>query len=248
MTDTKRYIYHDGEKDKDRIIAEFKKPLRSKYEMDKLLEKIISPYIESKNLNILDACCGIGQISSYLSDISPDSKFLGIDQTSYLIEEAKTLWSDKKNITFQVSDIYDLSSSFQKKFDIAICWKTLSWLPYYDEMVKKLVSLTKNHIFLSALFYDGDIDFEIKVKEFKTETSKNRFNYYYNVYSLPRFKEFVQSCGIKNMEVYNFEIDTDIPRGSIDHMSTFTENLANGKKLQISGNIIQSWKIIRLDL
>ena len=50
------------------------------------------------------------------------------------------------------------------------------------------------------------------------------------------------------MEVYNFEIDTDIPRGSIDHMSTFTENLANGKKLQISGNIIQSWKIIRLDL
>ena len=42
MTDTKRYIYHDGEKDKDRIIAEFKKPLRSKYEMDKLLEKIIS--------------------------------------------------------------------------------------------------------------------------------------------------------------------------------------------------------------
>jgi len=36
---------------------------------------------------------------------------MGIDQTPYLIEEARTLWSDKKNITFQVSDIYDLSCS-----------------------------------------------------------------------------------------------------------------------------------------
>ncbi len=81
--------HYDGEKDKEFIISSFKKCVTEKREMDEFLEKLISPFIKSKKKNILDACCGIGHIPYFLSEISPESKFLGIDQTPYLIEEGK---------------------------------------------------------------------------------------------------------------------------------------------------------------
>ena len=50
------------------------------------------------------------------------------------------------------------------------------------------------------------------------------------------------------MEVFDFNIDIDVAKPPINQMGTYTEKLDNGKRLQISGNIIQSWKIIRIDL
>ena len=115
-------------------------------------------------------------------------------------------------------------------------------------MLRDLIHITKNHIFLSSLFYEGDIDFEIKVREFKKESGQDGFNSYYNVYSLPQFKKFVYSLGVKNIEVYNFDIDIDIPRPPIDQMGTYTVKLENSKKLQISGAVVMYWKVIRIDL
>ena len=244
-----RHVHYDGEKDKEVILNSFRKCITEKREMDKLLENLITPYIKSKNLKILDACCGIGHISYFLSEISPESTFSGIDQTSYLIEEAKKLCIDKKNISFEVSDISDLPLKFPKKFDISINWRTLSWLPHYEQMLKDLFAVTKEHIFLSSLFYDGDIDFEIKIREYKKETGKEHFNDYYNVYSLPRFKKFVyEELNAKNIEVYDFEIGVDISPPPIDQMGSYTLKLENGKRLQVSGAIILPWKIIRIDI
>ena len=240
--------HYDGEKDKEFIISSFKKCVTEKREMDEFLEKLISPFIKSKKKNILDACCGIGHIPYFLSEISPESKFLGIDQTPYLIEEGKKLCQNKSNISFENEDVYNISKKFGKDFDISINWRTLSWLPYYDQMLKELVAVTKDHIFLSSLFYDGDIDFITQIREFKTETGKEQFNDYYNVYSLPRFKKFVFELGAKNIESYDFDISIDLPKPSIDQMISYTEKLVNGKRLQISGAVVLYWKIIRIDL
>lgn len=215
--------------------------------MDKLFEKIITPYVKSRNYEILDACCGIGQISHYLSQINNNLKITGIDQTSFLIDEAKKLWNNE-NIKFEIQDVYEFSKKYEKKFDITINWKTLSFVPHYDEMIKSLIKLTRKHIFLSSLFYDGNIDFEIKVRQKQNKSNKQQFTSYYNVYSLPRFTDFVNDLGVKNLEVFNFDIDIDIPKPPDNRMSTYTEKLESGKRLQISGNIIQSWKIIRIDL
>jgi len=244
----RRYTYFKGDKDKEFHIASMKKYFTEKQEIDKFLERLITPIIKSKELKILDACCGIGHISYLLSELSPRSTFLGIDQTPYLIEEAKKLCSDRKNVSFEVADIYDLPSKYQKTFDVCINWKTISWLPYYDQCIKSLVAVTKKHIFLSSLFYDGDIDFEIKVREFKKESGKEGFNAFYNVYSFPHFERFVYELGAENVKPYDFEIDIDIPRPPTDQMGTYTVTLKNGKRLQISGAIAMSWKIIRIDL
>ena len=243
----RRYDYHDKEKDKQFNISSMTKYLKEKHEIDKELEKIITPYIESKKLRILDACCGVGHISHFLSKISPESEFLGIDQTSYLIDEASKL-SDNKHLRFETGDIYDMPQKYEKNFDISVCWKTLSWLPYYDEIMKSLITCTKNHIFLSALFYEGEIDFQIKVREYKKEKGKNDFTLYYNVYSLPRFKKFVLEQGVTSIDVYDFDIGIDIIKSDRDYMGTYTEKLENGKRLQISGAVVMFWKIIKIEL
>ena len=54
---SRRYTYWHEDDDKNYQISEFKKPLQQKYEMDKLFEKIITPYVKSRNYEILDACC-----------------------------------------------------------------------------------------------------------------------------------------------------------------------------------------------
>ena len=248
MKINRQYTPYEGDKDKEFLISSFRKCVTEKREIDKLLESLITPYIKSKNLKILDACCGIGYISYFLSEISPDSTFLGIDKTLYLIEEGKKLCANKKNISFEIGDIYDLSAKFHKTFDITINWRVLSFIPYYDEMIRDLISVTKKHIFISSLFYDGDIDFEIKVREFKKESGKKQFNAYWNVYSYPHFKEFVYSLGAKNIEAYDFEIDIDVPKPPIDDMSSYTIRLENDKKLQVAGAVVLTWKIIRIDL
>lgn len=244
----KKYTYFKKDADKEFNIGSMKKYVENKQELDKFLEKLVSPLIQDKSLKILDACCGIGHILYFLEQISPKSSFVGVDQTAYLIEEARKLCQGKKNMSFEVGDIYDLPQKYSKEFDISICWKTISWLPYYDRLLKSLFAVTQKHIFLSSLFYDGDIDFEIKVREFKKESGKDGFNVFYNVYSFPHFKEFIYNLGAKSIEAYDFEIGIDIPRPPIDQMGTHTLKLENGKRLQISGAVVMSWKIIRIDL
>lgn len=243
----RRYTYFLEDTDKESNIAEMKKYVENKQELDTFLEKLIRPFISEKSLKILDACCGIGHIIYLLKQISPRSNFIGVDQTPYLIEEARKLYEDEK-ISFEIGDIYDLPIKYSKEFDISIIWKTISWIPYYDELLRTLCAVTKEHIFLSGLFYDYDIDFEIKVREFGEEAGKYGFTKYYNVYSLPSFKKFVYGLGAKNIEVHNFDITIDIPRMPLDQMGTYTLKLEDGRRLQISGAVVMSWKIIRIDL
>ena len=245
---SRKYQYFEGNKDEEFNISEMNKYLKTKQEIDKILEKIISPIIKEKKLKILDACCGIGHITNLLKNISHESDFIGIDQSDYLIKKAQELFKNTKNTSFEVADIYDIKEKYQKEFDISICWKTISWLPYYDQILKNLIHMTKDHIFLSSLFYEGDIDFEIKVREFKKESGSEGFNSYYNVYSLPQFKKFVYSLGAKDIEVFDFDIDIDIAQPPIYQMGTYTVKLENSKKIQISGAVVMNWKIIRIDL
>ena len=76
MKNQERHIHYDVEKDKEFILNSFRKCVTEKREMDQRLENLITPYIKTKNLKILDACCGIGHISYFLNEISPESFFL----------------------------------------------------------------------------------------------------------------------------------------------------------------------------
>jgi ubiquinone/menaquinone biosynthesis C-methylase UbiE len=242
------YKYFPNEHDKDFYINSMKKYVDTKQKIDLKLEELLNPIIKNESFQILDACCGIGHLDYFFSSLSPSSTFFGIDQTQFLIDEAKKLCMDKNNVSFEVDDIYNLPKKYSKFFDITINWKTISWLPYYDECIKSLFTVTKKHIFLSSLFYDGDIDFEIKVREYKKEKAKEGFNQFYNVYSYPRFEKFLYDLGAKSVKSFNFDIDIDLPKPPIDDMGTYTLKLDDGKRIQISGPIMMLWKIVQIDL
>ncbi|MCR4256354.1 MAG: class I SAM-dependent methyltransferase [Candidatus Uhrbacteria bacterium] len=237
--------YFEGEADKAFNVASMKKYATNKQEMDKALEEMIRPFLASGSPSVIDACCGVGHVISFLSEMNPDATFLGVDQTPYLIEEAKKLNEGKKNVSFEAGDLFDLPAIYPKRFDLSINWKTLSWLPSYEDALKALFAVTKKHVFVSSLFYDGDIDFEIKVRQHKKE--QDGFHYY-NIYSLPRFIRFAEAHGAKHVEVADFHMPLDLPRGDVDHMGTYTVPLADGSRLQMSGAVPMLWKLIRIDL
>jgi ubiquinone/menaquinone biosynthesis C-methylase UbiE len=244
--------YFQGEADKEFNVASMKKYVTNKQEMDKALEEMIRPFLASLPAgrqggepSVLDACCGVGHVISFLSEMNPAATFLGVDQTSYLIEEAKTLNEGREHVSFETGDLFDLPATYPKRFDLSINWKTLSWLPSYEDALKALFAVTKKHVFVSSLFYEGDIDFEIKVRQHKKE--QEGFHYY-NIYSLPRFIRFAKEHGAKHVEVTDFQMPIDLPRGDIDHMGTYTLPLADGSRLQMSGAVPMLWKLIRIDL
>lgn len=246
MTD--RHIYHQG--DDIFALASMKKYLDRKQEMDKLLDTLIAPVIVDKNLHILDAGCGLGHNLFFLNQLSPGSTFVGVDQTPVYIAEAKKLFSDLQNISFEVANVEDLPEKYNKNFEVSISRAVISWIPYYEEFMRALVGVTKKHIFISSLFYEGDVDFITKVKMYRGESgvSDKLAEEYRNVYSLPRFKNFMISLGAQNIEVADFEIGIDLPKQPVDQMSTYTVTLDNGKRLQLSGAILMNWKWIKIDL
>lgn len=246
MAQKQRYVYDKG--DTDYTVAVTKRYAKRKTEMDKMLEQLIVPSIKNKALKILDAGCGIGHLAHLLHALSPQSSFLGVDQTAFIIEEAKKLYKDERALKFEAGDIEDLPAKYPKEFDVTVSRAVCSWIPYYEEHIKALMAVTKSRIFLSSLFYDGDIDFITQVREFKLEAGKKEFSAYQNVYSFPRFKEFCLKNGAKDVVAHDFNIGIDLPRGDVNYMGTYTEKTADGRRLQISGAILMLWKWVEIDL
>src|SRR4051812_22939767 len=100
-TDAK-FTYAKGDKDKDFIIASMKKYVHQPQEIDKFFRSLITPVIQGKKLSILDAACGIGHLSAIMAELSPDSTYLGVDQTPYLIDQAREMWGDRDAVRFEV--------------------------------------------------------------------------------------------------------------------------------------------------
>ena len=84
----KSYQYFKNH-EKTNVIKRMDKYKIEKPEMDKFLEEKIISKIQKKAINILDAGCGNGYLSNNISKLSPNSKIVGVDQTDYLIKEAR---------------------------------------------------------------------------------------------------------------------------------------------------------------
>lgn len=78
-------------------------------EIDQAHKKIIQENVSGK---VLDAGCGIGRISEWIS-----GKYVGVDLMPFFIDEAKKLYPEKR---FLVADLRKLPLE-DKEFDWAIC-------------------------------------------------------------------------------------------------------------------------------
>jgi SAM-dependent methyltransferase len=237
------------EREREHALESMRAYVRDKPEQVKFFEELIGPYL-SDGVTVLDAGCGIGDLIFFLSQLNPRAVFTGVDKASFLIDEARAQFTGSPNVNFEAGDIYALSDQFgSKSFDLAVCKQTLSWLPGYEKPVEQLMSVTRRAVFISSLFYDGRIDFETRVREYTTDTGRDGYNAFYNVYSFPIFREFCLSRGAKDVVGFDFNIGIDLPRpANPDRMGTYTVLLQSGERLQISGALLMPWKIVRIDL
>jgi ubiquinone/menaquinone biosynthesis C-methylase UbiE len=237
-------------KEREHALDSMRGYLQNKPEQVKFFEELVGPYLKESDVSVLDACCGMGDLTFFLSELNPNAVFTGVDKASFLIDEARRNFPGNPNISFQQGDLYELSKQFgEKSFDLSVCKQTLSWLPGYEPAVRELMSVTRRAVFISSLFYDGRIDFETRVREHTTDAGRDGYNAFYNVYSFPIFREFCLSQGARDVVGFNFKIGIDLPRPvDPDRMGTYTLPLQSGERLQISGALLMPWKIVRIDL
>jgi len=242
----------ENKKYKDLIKASLEKnreefcPFRKEMQMDYLFSFLKKDFT-NKKLKILDACCGYGRLIHFLNEFNPSQNYIGVDYVEELITEGKKRFSDYNNISFEHYDVMVLENKYNKDFDIAINYKTLSWLPYYTTIIQQLVKATKHKIYITSLFYDGDIDFITKIyKEAKTNGEDN-FSFL-NTYSLPKFKEYCFSIGAKEVNAIDMTLDVDLAKNDdLNVLQTYTVETRN-KRLEITGNVILNWKLIEIIL
>lgn len=244
-------FHFQHEEEREYALASMQKYYRTKPEQVKFFEQLVGPYLAAQpEARVLDACCGLGDLTYFLSQLSPRTRFLGIDKASFLLDQAREQFKSNPNIGFEVADVHALSGQFgPKAFDLAVCKQTLSWLPTYEQAVEELMTVTRKAIFASSLFYDGRIDFNTRVREHVTESGQDDYNAFYNIYSFPVFREFCIAAGAKEVLGFDFKIGIDLPQPeSLDRMATYTVKLESGERLQISGALLLPWKIVRIDL
>lgn len=220
-------------------LRQFDNVYRSTEMMVDWLDKFIG---QGANKNICDMACGCGANVAYLAARYPQCNFVGIDVEERLIEEgAKRL--SAPNARLQQGDWFHLDESLRGKFDGVICFQTLSWLAEYKEPLKCLADLNPEWIAISSLFYEGDIDYFINVKDY-TEDETNYKEMRYNVYSLERIRKVFESLGYKRFEYVPYEIDIDIAPPSKKGRGTYTKKLEDGKRIQIFGGMMMPWYFV----
>jgi SAM-dependent methyltransferase len=221
--------------------------LRREKQLDYIFPKIRSD-VEAGSKNLLDLCCGYGRLIHFLADEFQTLSIHGIDYLESLIAQAKSQFKGNPKLTFEAGNAYDISKTHGRDFDITVIHKTLSWLPYYENILLEALKVTKKKIYITSLFWDGDIDFITKI--FKQASSNQSDNFsYINTYSLPKFTKFCLAQGARTVSASNMNIDVDLLNsGNPDQLQTFTVQTKAEQRLEFTGPLQLNWKLIEIVL
>ena len=190
--------------------------------------------------------CGTGSNTVYLAQKYPNVNFVGIDFNSKNLDIGLNKIEELKidNCELRHGNWYQPENADIGAFDGIISFQTLSWLPGYKREIECLAKLNPNWIAISSLFFEGEIDFDIKISEYDRKDKDGIRQSYYNIYSIPRVREEFSKHGYDKFKYIKFDIDIDIPQMHPNHMGTYTQKMENGERLQISGPLLMPWYFI----
>jgi SAM-dependent methyltransferase len=198
------------------------------------------------NASILDCACGNGANLIYLKKKYNYSKhLLGIDFNKILVKQSKPYLKNLKNLKIEKGNILNINKKYKKKFEGIISLQTLSWLNDYEKAVTEMVKLKPKFIATTSLFWEGLIDFNIKLNYLKNESFKRPSSgyIYYNIYSLKNYVNFLKKQGFKKNIIMKFNIPKQIKQKDKTKMGTYT--IKNSKGLiQMSGPLKMNWYFI----
>jgi SAM-dependent methyltransferase len=230
--------------DKNYHERQFASPYRSTIHFVNWLEEL--GYLNNYDqLRILDLGCGQGANLYYMASRFTNIQFTGIDLNKDLVDCGNNFLKEKNiaNCHLETGDWYAMGPHLINAFDGCISLQTLSWLPDYAEPLKALSALQSRWICLSSLFYDGPLSCAIEVSDYD-ENLEVSMKSFYNIYSLPVVQSFLSSLGYSNVASIPFHIDIDLEKPISKGRGTYTENIAEGTRLQISGPLLMPWHFV----
>lgn len=196
---------------------------------------------------ILDLGAGAGSTTAFLARRFPSTEFIGLDIHPALVAlgNRELATQGPPNCRLLVGDIFELDPGLGP-FDGVLGIQLVSWLPSFESFLPTLRTAGARWFAGSSLFYDGPVDAEIVVREwadadaFDGPPSRRSP---YNIYSLPRVRALLASQGWTYIAGEPFEIPRDLPR-TTRGLGTYTERLADGRRLQISGPLLMPWHFV----
>lgn len=229
--DNKKYWVEDSN------IEWYTRQFKNPYQITIAFENFLSQNVNLNGVNILDIGCGPGSALDYVSQRHPTSNFLGIDINTELFK----LYSGKStNISFEYGDAFNINAKYTNCFNGIISLQVLSWLPEYVKPLEEMCKLNADWIAFSSLLYDGKINYTINLQNYEKPTHKNPFSQvYYNIYSVPIIKEFLQDYGYKKFIYKPFEIDIDISKPMHKNLGYYTIKTQDDRRLAFNTCLYQ---------
>ena len=222
----------------------FEQQLSSPKESTKYIFKILKKN-KLHNLNTLDLACGNGANLMFLKKQFNNKKYcLGIDVNKKLLEQGSN-FNNFNDLELKYGNILNLNKKLKNKFQLITSIQTLSWLKDYQKVSLEMIKLNSKYIFISSLFWEGLIDFNIKIDLLKNDKPSRPVlsSTYYNIYSLKNFLNFYKKYNYKEILCEKFKIKKNLINNFKEGMGTYTMK-DKGKNIQISGPLLMNWYFI----
>ena len=231
---------------KDSEHKQFYKPYSSTIEFEKFL--IQNKLINSKTENIIDIGTGIGANLHYFSKRHKNINFTGIDYSKNRIQQGKSINKNKK-IKLKKIDILNNNFNLRNKFDGAIMIHALCCFKKLDQVISKICKLNTKWIAINSLFYEGNLDVLIQIKDhnnIKTFSQRglNNNDGDFNIFSLIQLKKIFSMNGYKLIKKKPYFPTKKIPKPSRGSRGSYTIKTEFNKFTTFSGPIYLPWYFI----
>jgi SAM-dependent methyltransferase len=192
---------------------------------------------------VLDLGCGAGAPTYYLAQQFPKAQFLGLDSSRPLFLEAKRLAEERSvpNLKFGIDYMENLG--WRNNVDGIVSIQTLSWLRDIHKPIMEMCKFGAQWLAFSSLFYPGDISCKVEVVEHSGPRTT-----FYNVFGVPELERMFKPWGYRLAKYERFDIDIELAKpDNPSHMRTYTEQLKDGRLLQISGPLLMNWGLVAFE-
>jgi len=226
------------------FIKQLEKPYQSTIFFEEYLKK---NGCLKNNSKILDVGCGYGATLHYLKEKNPQINFIGIDYNPDNIDKAKyyAKINGFSDLNFETGDWFNLPKKFENYFDGVFSIYTLCCFKNIDQAISSLCELNPEWISFISLFYDGDLDVLIHIRDDNwPEIDDDNPDGDFNIFSIEKTKKIFDKYDYE-VEIKQFFPSAPIPKDENNKgRGSYTINTEMNEHSVFSGPVYLPWHIV----
>lgn len=206
-----------------------------------------------KEQRILDVACGAGANVYHMLKRWPTVQVTGMDLDAELLDYARRMVppGDSSRCLYEQANLFSLPERYgADRFDITTLMQTLLLFgpDEYPEVLRSLIRVTSEWVFLSSLFTDKRMDVTAEIRDYVRFGEDSKETISYNTLCMSRFRKVCEGLGVSEVVFRDFEIGLDLEGPAEGGIGTYTAKLGDGRRLQFSGAVFMPWKFVGLRL